>query len=305
MKKSLYILLIISATGFLASAQQLPQISQRMIDETTLNPGCYGTKEYTQIFLHHRTQWVGFENAPSTQILSYDGKLQENMALGAYVLNDITGPTRRFSINAGYAYSFAFKDFMVSTGLALSAMQYGIDGTKITLHENNDMAITENMSEKAWKPDASFGAYLYNEKFYAGISAMQLFASRIKLKYPDDIKAQISMVRHYYFTSGYNIDIDKFIIQPSLLFGTTITSPSQLDINLKATYNQRFTGGVGYRINDALTLLAGVKIKEQFFISYSFDIVTGGLRKYNSGSHEIVLLFMIHPKESQKLHSPD
>lgn len=281
---------MIAATGF---AQQLPQLSQRMIDETTFNPGCIGTQPSSRIFLHHRSQWTGFDNAPSTQILSYDGKFQEGMALGGYVLNDITGPTRRFSLNAGYAYSFAFNDFRVSTGLSFSLLQYGIDGTKITLHENNDLAVVQNVSEKAWKPDASFGAYLYNEKFYAGLSVMQLFGSNVKLKYANDIRAQIHMVRHYYFTSGYNIEIDEFTLQPSILFGTTIASPSQLDFNIKGTYREKFTGGIGYRVNDAMVIMAGGKIKDLFFLGYSYDLVTGRLRRYNSGSHEIMLLFLI------------
>lgn len=296
MKRTVFFLLILAAAS--VSAQQLPQLSQRMIDETTYNPGCIGTQPFSRIFLHHRSQWTGFDNAPSTQILSYDGKFQESMALGGYVLNDITGPTRRFSINAGYAYSFAFKDFMVSTGLSFSLLQYGIDGTKITLHENNDLAVVQNVSEKAWKPDASFGAYLYNEKFYAGLSVMQLFGSKVKLKYPGDIKAQIPLVRHYYFTSGYNIDIEDFVLQPSLLFGTTITSPSQLDINIKGTYRDRFTAGLGYRVNDAMVVMGGAKVKELFFLGYSYDMVTGRMRKYSGGSHEIMLLFMIPSRES-------
>lgn len=298
MKNAITVLLFWGLATTLLHAQQMPQLSQRMIDETTFNPGSIGTKPWTQIFLHHRSQWVGFDNAPSTQILSCDGTLREDMALGGYVVNDITGPTRRFSVNAGYAYRFAFRDFMVSTGLSLSALQYGIDGTKITLHESQDPSVIQNVSEKAWKPDASFGAYMYNEKFYAGLSVMQLFGSRVKLKYPGDIRAQISMVRHYYFTSGYSIDLESVTLQPSILFGTTIASPSQLDFNLKAIYKERFTAGLGYRVSDALTFLAGVKIKEQFFLAYSFDWVTGGLRRYNSGSHEVVLIFMIHPKSA-------
>jgi len=128
---------------------------------------------------------------------------------------------------------------------------------------------------------------------------MQLFGSKFKLDFPGDIEAQIKQVRHYYFTSGYTMETGQFTLQPSILFGTTIASPSQLDFNIKAIYNNRFTGGIGYRVNDAITILTGIKIKEQFFLAYSYDIIVGRLRKYNSGSHEIVLLFMLQPKESK------
>ncbi|MBL0329430.1 MAG: type IX secretion system membrane protein PorP/SprF [Bacteroidetes bacterium] len=42
-------------------------------------------------------------------------------------------------------------------------------------------------------------------------------------------------------------------------------------------------------MRDAIAIHAGVTILENYQISYSYDIQIGGLKRYNSGTHEIML----------------
>ena len=46
--------------------------------------------------------------------------------------------------------------------------------------------------------------------------------------------------------------------------------------------------GVGYRIDDAVTVAAQFKLK-WFIVGYSYDITTSGINDYSSGSHEVYL----------------
>ncbi|MFH2095196.1 MAG: type IX secretion system membrane protein PorP/SprF [Bacteroidota bacterium] len=289
-KLFIFLLLVISVA---ANAQQMPQLSQRIINEMVFNPAAVGVKPEPEIMLQHRSQWVGFDNAPMTQTFSYNGRMTDNMGLGGYLVNDITGPTRRLGINLTYAYHLKFEKFKVSLGLAGTVMQYGIDGKDIFLFDKTDPSIQENVSDRAWKPDASFGTYIYNDKLFAGISVMQLIPAKVKL-YNRDFEGEIPLVNHYYFAAGYHVDIDEeFIMTPSFMFNTTFSSPSQLDINVKVDYLKKVFGALSYRYNDAVVLMAGIRIKQQFNVAYSYDIVTSSLRTYNSGSHEIVLSITI------------
>ena len=300
MKALLIIIFIL--ISLVLKAQQIPQFSQRMIDEIVFNPAAVGTKDYPEIILHHRSQWVSFDNAPITQALSYNGRIaKEKMGLGGFILNDITGPTRRFSLNLIYTYQVKFEKFNMSLGLAGNIIQYGVDGSKITLHENNDYIIAEKLSDKVIKPDASCGLYFYNEKFYAGISALQLLQSQAKLSFDKDHEAKVPLIQHYYLTSGFNIKINKkTFFQPSILFSSTLGSPSQIDLNLKMMHQNKIFYGITYRYNDAVVILAGFKIKDMFIVSYSYDIVISKLRTYNSGSHEIILAFDLKQGKSKK-----
>ena len=130
MKKVFYIAGILLCFGTISYGQQIPQLSLRSIDQTAFNPAANGTKDFSQIMLHHRSQWVGFSNAPNTQFLTYNGKINETMGLGGLIMNDITGPTRRLSLSIAYNYKVKFDNFKLSIGLAAGIMQYGIDGKK-------------------------------------------------------------------------------------------------------------------------------------------------------------------------------
>jgi len=294
----IYILLIFSTNIF---AQQLPQFSLRMFDKMVINPAAAGTQSFNQILLHHRSQWIGFEGAPITDAISFDGKYFNNMGLGAYIVNDITGPTHRFAINLAYDYQFKLNDeYTLSVGLSGLIMQYGINGNKINLHTNNDALIEENISDMVWKPDFNFGTYLYSEKFYIGISALQLLQSKMNVF--ENLNAQIPLSRTYYVISGYKIDLsDNWQIEPSILFNTTFNSPVQIGINTLATYKKMFYGGISYRYNDAVVVMLGAKIKNKVRVYYSYDIISSKFRTYNSkGSHEIIITFDIPRKSVDK-----
>ncbi len=281
-------------------AQQLPQFSQRMFDEMVFNPAVIGTKPVDQVLLHHRSQWAGFEGAPITQTLSYNGSMMDNMGIGGFLMNDITGPTRRLSFNLGYAYHLEFSKFKLSIGLLGTLEQYGIDGNKVTIHEDLDPSIWEGYSDRAWKPDVSLGTYLYNDDFYAGIAVMQLFTSRVRLFKNETFNATIPLTQHFYLTSGYNFHLDdEFDLQPSLLISGTVGSPMQIDFNMKVDYQKKIFGGLTYRYNDAIVMLLGLKIKQRFTFGYSYDIVISPLKKTNSGSHEIIIAFDILKDENE------
>ncbi|GAB4279536.1 MAG: type IX secretion system membrane protein PorP/SprF [Marinilabiliales bacterium] len=298
MLKLIKILFLILLANVVYS-QQLPQLSQRIVNQMIFNPAATGINPSDEIMLQHRSQWLGFENAPMTQTLSYNGKLLDYMGIGGSVTNDITGPTRRLCFQANYAYHVKFETITLSLGLSGTIMQYGIDGRNITLYDKTDPSIQEDISDRAWKPDASFGAYVYNDNFYVGLSFLQILPSKVKL-YNDDYTGEVPLVNHFYITSGYHIIIDdEFTLTPSFMFNSTFSSPSQLDINARVDYQKKVFGAISYRYNDAIVLMAGITIKQQFNISYSYDIVTSSLRTYNSGSHEIVLSFLL-PDNSTK-----
>ena len=83
-------------------AQQLPQISQYMLNNYAINPAVSAMYDYYQVKTTIRNQWTGLES-PKTTILSIYGKQNEKVALGGTVFNDITGPTSRIGGTISYA----------------------------------------------------------------------------------------------------------------------------------------------------------------------------------------------------------
>ena len=58
-------------------------------------------------------------------------------------------------------------------------------------------------------------------------------------------------------------------------------------------YDERFWYGFSYRHKDALVAMFGATVNNQFKIGYSFDLNVSRLIKYNVGSHELVMTFML------------
>ncbi|HBX52507.1 MAG: hypothetical protein A2275_03290 [Bacteroidetes bacterium RIFOXYA12_FULL_35_11] len=292
MKKFLLAFCLTLVVGF-AFSQQLPLYTQYMMNGFLLNPAIAGSKDYIPIALTVRQQWVGITNAPSTYALSGHAApfLNKNMGVGGYIYNDRFGPIMRTGLLASYAYHLKLdQKHKLAFGVSLSGFQYKIDGEQLTTADPNDDAITYQ-DESKFIPDANFGAYFYSDRYWAGLSVAQLF------QWKADIGQSVNdnkMVRHYFLTAGYRIDLTKsvkdFELEPSLLVkATEMRSPMQLDINLKGYYKKNYWLGFSYRTQDAVMVLLGVKY-QQYYIGYAFDYTLSNISNYaKGGSHEIMI----------------
>jgi type IX secretion system PorP/SprF family membrane protein len=95
-------------------------------------------------------------------------------------------------------------------------------------------------------PDADFGLYLYNDKYFVGVSATQLI--ELNIDFGDSSVDKNSIIRHYSAMGGYKFTLsDDFDLEPSLLFKGTLQTPWQLDFNVKGYYKRMYWLGVSYR----------------------------------------------------------
>mgnify|MGYP003885541637 FL=1 len=57
--------------------------------------------------------------------------------------------------------------------------------------------------------------------------------------------------------------------------------------------NEKLEVGMGYRLDDAVSALVNFRVTPDLRIGYAYDYTTTNLGSYNSGSHEIFILFDI------------
>lgn len=253
-----------------------------------LNPAMAGSVDYAPIRLTARQQWSGITDAPATFALSGHTPLSNNtMGVGGYIFSDRFGPISTTGVQASYSYHLSLSgETKLALGLSFSAFQFKMDESMLNLIEDSDNAITGAV-ETTFVPDANFGAFLYNEKYFVGFSAQQLIQFGIQLG--DNVQNSNQMVRHYFLTGGYTFNVgEKFQIQPSLLLKGTERSPFQVDINLKAIYQKHYWIGVSYRTQDAIIGIVGVKV-DKYYIGYAFDYTMSNISNYTTGSHEILI----------------
>lgn len=287
--KKIFIILL-GSISLSVTAQQLPLYSQYMMNAFLLNPAIAGSVDYFPIRLTARQQWVGINDAPSTQALSAHYLFEyQKLGVGGYVFNDKFGSMSRIGIQACGSYHLPLSGInsKLGIGLAFKAFQFKFDESKLKAIDDADPSLTYSTITK-FVPDADFGLYLYNEKYFVGLSATQLIQFKIDLGDSNMIDKN-SVIRHYYAMGGYKFTInDDFDVEPSLLVKGTMQTPWQIDFNVKGYYKRMYWLGISYRSSKDIVAMLGVKVKK-YYLGYAFDYTMSNIKRYTSGSHEILL----------------
>jgi type IX secretion system PorP/SprF family membrane protein len=293
--KKILILIIAICFGGMLKAQQLPQLTQYMINNYAVNPAVSGMYDYYQVKTTVRNQWIGISDAPRTTILSIYGKKSNNVGLGGLVFNDQTGPTSNIGASASYTYSFAMTR-AINMSFALSG---GFTQFKLTTdgmnaeHAGDDFM--ENGDVITTNPDATFGFNMYGDKWYFGAAIPQLLTMNLDLIDEEFAKihntySEASLARHFYMLGAYRHDFNPFwSIEPSVLLKSVEAAPLQADFGIKTTYDDRLWFGMGYRNNGEISALLGYSIQERYMIGYSYDIPSPDMSGYSGGSHEFMI----------------
>lgn len=304
--KKLTLLFVSIFMGSMLQAQQLPQLSQFMINDFAVNPAIAGMNDYYQIKTSVRNQWVGIEDAPKTTLLSIYGKSSDHVGLGGSVFNDQTGPTSRAGASLTYAYHFNFTD-EVKMAMALSA---GFTQFKIDKEGWNTYHVADPLMGGGevvnLVPDATFGLNIYEkDKWYLGVAVPQLLNSKLTLI--DEDYAIISptmdgsLARHIYVMGMYNIEVDHYWdLQPSVLF-KTVSNQNQIDMGLKTIYSDKFWMGMDYRTNGDIVALLGFMIQDKFMIGYSYDVANSDMNIATTGSHEFMFGVTFRPSTQNQI----
>ena len=145
-------------------------------------------------------------------------------------------------------------------------------------------------------PDFDFGIEYNWLGLNIGASATHLVTSIKK-------SSSFKVPRHYYAYAKYAIRVSPSVEIIPALSWNNLGKVHMIEINTMVGYKDRFTAGLSYRVNDALVIIAGVKLIDQVRLSYSYDIKMGSL-KFGStkGSHEVMLLCRFGCNDQGALH---
>jgi type IX secretion system PorP/SprF family membrane protein len=287
-------------------AQQDEQSSLYMFNSLQFNPAYAGSRDALTVSALHRSQWVGFEGAPSTQTLTLHAPLtNEHIGLGLAVMNDKIGPVNFSSVTANFAYIMRVsRNAKLSFGLSAGANMLQANLNKLTLDQQNDPAFANNINNKI-APDFGFGVYYSRERFYAGVSIPNLMETNYANN-NDGVKLASKDQRHYFLIAGTMLKISNSLsFKPTTLIKVTAGAPIQADVTGSFIILDKFLLGAMYRTGDATGALIGFDLTNQLHIGYSFDWSVGvSTAKYNQGSHEILLRYDFMLKNKKQIHTP-
>ena len=296
-----------------SSAQQDAGFSMYFFNQLYFNPGYAGTRELFSGTLVDRNQWIGMSGAPTTQSLTMHSALPNvRVGLGLEMYNDQAGPMHNTGINLTYAYHLPVSEkTTISFGITGMLNDISIGWSSIDIDNQNDLAFTRN-SAMSWVGDASAGVYLYQSRFYAGLSVNHLLQSRFGTTHTAGADLA-KFYRQYYLTSGIVLPInEKIDFRPSILAKYVNAAPALGEIDGTFIFLQRLFVGAGFRtdkrVNIAGTdnMLLGIlefEITSYLRIGYSYDYYLNQTGNYNSGTHEFMLGWDIS-RSKTKISSP-
>lgn len=285
-------------------AQQDAQYTQYMYNTVAINPAYAGSRGVTSLFFLHRNQWIGLDGAPTTNVFSVHKPISNtNLGYGLSLLNDRIGVSDQntFSADVSYSVPVSIKS-KLSFGLKASLNWLSVDYNRLTIRDPNDLILSEqNSIENQFKPNFGVGVYWHSDKNYIGLSLPNILETK---RYDDNIHSTTYDKMHLYLIAGTVFDLTPdWKFKPALMTKLVQGAPLQLDVSANFLFNQKFTMGAGYRLNAAVTGLAGFQVSEAWQIGYAYDFDTTALTHYNAGSHEIFLRFELF-RTFNKIVSP-
>lgn len=287
-------------------SQQDAQYSMYRFNGLYLNPAYAGSHEVLNAMAIYRQQWVKMPGAPQSASVAIHSPLQkDNYALGLIYSYDRIGVTKTNSVNADFAYRLLIgkkKKVRLCFGISAGVMNYRTDMDNVATTDANDPKFVDN-SVNRWLPNVGFGIYAYSDRFFAGVSLPHILTNKLDGK-ASVFETSDAVARQYYhllITGGYVFSIGKKVkFMPSMLFQyVPVHAPISFDFNVNFIFIDRIWIGAAYRVNDSYSFMLAANVTHQLRIGYAYDLGVSSLRRFTTGSHEVMASFdfdFIHRK---------
>lgn len=280
-------------------AQQDSQFTQYMYNTVSINPAYAGTRESLSIIGLYRNQWVGLEGAPETLNFTAHSPVGiQGVGLGLAFTSDKIGPTVESIVSTDFSYNLNLTEKLkLSFGIKGGFSLLDFDPSKLVIYNPNDYDLAlDNYSS----PIVGVGFYLHSKTWYFGLSTPNI----LETEYYDEVQVSTATEKmNLYFIAGYVAQLNpRLKLKPAVLLKSVQGAPMAIDVSVNALLKERITFGLAYRLDAAVSALAGFQIDNNIMIGYAYDYDTTPLGNYNSGSHEIFLRFELGTRLRSKVN---
>jgi len=311
MNKIILTLLLVMSMTMLVNAQQEAQYTQFMYNKLTLNPAYAGVRGMASLTALYRKQWMGFDGAPTSKLLSLDAPIfGDKVGFGLTISNQTIGIMNDWHATMAYSYHIKINDkssfrFGLQGSMKFQGIDFADPGVFIQDQVDNSIVVDETTQDYF----INFGAGMYftYDQFYAGISVPNFIPSEIGFNNPDaDLIAETR--QHYYFMTGVMVPLSsKINLKPALLAKYVQNAPFDMDVNLSLVYDLKMTFGLSYRIGgsgsgDSVDLLAMYQYN-QIGIGLAYDYSLSELNDHSNGSFEVLVRYDF-VKEREDMANP-
>ena len=285
---------IIFQAALVCNAQQPTLITHYMFTNMQINPAFAGTSSGIAINGLARTQLMGWKDpdgtksGPETYLMTADMPVKLlRGGIGLSISQDKIAFQKNITLQLDYSYHTEVGAGQLCYGAKANIFNLSFDGKFTPIDGGDPVTTALDGKQSSMSVDIGLGVfYKVPEKYYLGLSADNILQTSAK-------KLYYQARRTYYLTGGYQWmipDHPAFEVLPSaiIMFDGAVV---QMNLDAIVKYNNKFYGGLGYRFQDAVSVLAGVYMKG-LQIGVAYDINTSALSKYNNGAMEVLISYL-------------
>jgi type IX secretion system PorP/SprF family membrane protein len=317
--KRIYCTIAFILAGYLAFAQE-NDFTQYYLNLPSVNPGFTGMNEYMDLRSGIREGWNNFGIKNNNGYLSAytalgnanrsgrknnsfrisnptlfdevqtDKKFRRRMGLGGMLSQRTVGPYKSVTESINFAYHLPVSNKLsFSLGTKVGHMNQRIDFTGLTVRDDvNDVFYNSLIAANQGTQNTvtiDFGALLYSNRFYFGVSTNNLVAERLNGEFLFDLN---DGMRYRIQTGAFFSVSSEWSLSPAV----TAIYAEGYDLQWSATMRMRYKDllfvGAGLEPDSKMSLLLGLSTT-YLSIGYSYDVYTSSLNNFNANTHEIVL----------------
>ncbi|RYH74050.1 type IX secretion system membrane protein PorP/SprF [Flavobacteriaceae bacterium 144Ye] len=271
-------------------ALALPVRNSLKFNRYVINPTFSFVREQNKyISLTNKREWVQFEDAPQTYLVSFSGRFKENIGIGVGVFQQNYGVLTTFGGLANFAYNVRLNtDNNLTFGLNVGAYKSGVnDGNVVTNFPDpsldnipSNFMLTVNPGINYGTAFLDFGLSINNLVLY-NLNSSQLIEDN-----PEQAIQAHMMYTGYMDSRGF-FDESKFtgLLRSEFKKDKTVISGIAMVMVPKGIWAQ-----VGYNTLYGGSAGLGLNITNQISIEYNFEKALGDLTDFGP-SHEITLAY--------------
>lgn len=294
--------LLLLSVSLGAAAQQESAFTQYVFNNLSINPAYAGYREAMDITALHRSQWVGFEGAPQTSVVSFNTALnKDEIALGATLMNDKIGPSNQMSFSADFAYRFKLTNrSTLAFGLKGTASLYQAKLAELELINPEDELYLTN-SSNVFLPNVGFGAFFYRKDFFIGLSVPKMLKNKMETHKNPEVGTMAATTKPTaYLMGGMIWTLNREVkFNPTVMIKGTEGAPLSAGVFANFIFWDKWRAGAFYNYKEVAGAVVQWQINHQFRLGYSFDVATNEMIATNLGSHELMLNYRFRFRRSR------
>jgi type IX secretion system PorP/SprF family membrane protein len=303
-------------------AQYVPNNAQTFQFMPLFNPAFSGVEHFNDMKFSYRYQWAGFGNySPKFINLSYNSRLVKPLDLsynalrlsdpsaiepenfprsrrmihgiGGNIFHSEVGVLKSVGGNLHYSIHYPVgKKARFAAGASVLLENRKFDVREVSVRDPDEF-YNHLLSSSTSQTDLNVraGVLLYSNSYYFGVSYFPLLYTPLE-------SSELDMTQAFYRGSvqagvSFPVNVD-VMLKPSVLALLQVDNELTIDYNIKAYFREHIWLGVTYRDIKSGVGIIGWNFDEKISASYSYEMSLGEFKKFNDGSHELVLALRLN-----------